>query len=79
MFPLRGNYLSPGQLNINEERRKKNELHILLVRRSAEKDEEGFKAVEEAFEDMKKRDCMIIDEWTLKILPVSFNFNISET
>jgi hypothetical protein len=24
LFPLRGNYLSPGQLNINEERRKKN-------------------------------------------------------
>jgi hypothetical protein len=24
LLPLRGNYLSPGQLNINEERRKRN-------------------------------------------------------
>jgi hypothetical protein len=69
LFPLRGNYLSPGQLNINEERRKKNELHILRVRKSAEKDEEGFK-------DMTTRNCMIIN--AMNVSPESFNFNISE-
>ena len=76
LFPLRGNYLSPGLLNINEERRKKNELHILLVRKSAEKDDEGFNSVEETSEDMTTRNCMVIN--AMNVSPESFNFNISE-
>ena len=63
LFPLRGNYLSPGQLNINEERRKKNG-YTFCLDENQRKRREGFKSVEEAFKGMKKRNCMIIMQWT---------------
>jgi hypothetical protein len=61
LFPLRGNYLSPGQLNINEERRKKNGYMFCLEENQRKRTREGFESVEEAFKDMTTRNCMIIN------------------
>jgi hypothetical protein len=61
LFPLRGNYLSPGQLNINEERRKKNGYIFCLEEDQRKRTREGFKSAEETFKDMTTRNCMIIN------------------
>jgi hypothetical protein len=61
LFPLRGNYLSPGRLNINEERRKKNGYTFCWQENQRRRTREGFKSVEEAFKDMTTRNCMIIN------------------
>jgi hypothetical protein len=82
LFPLRGNYLSPGQLNINKERRKKNGCIFCLEENQRKRTREGFKSAEQTFKDMKKRNCMIIImQWTSKGLTISVIqfFNISET
>jgi hypothetical protein len=76
LFPLRGNYLSPGRLNINEERRKKNGYTFCWEENQRKRTREGLTSVEEAFENMKKRDCMIIN--AMNVSPESFNFNISD-
>jgi len=55
LFPLRGNDLSPGRLNINEERRKKNGYTFCWEEDQRKRTREGFKPVEEAFEDMNTR------------------------
>jgi hypothetical protein len=61
LFHLRGNYLSPGRLNINEERRKKNGYTFCWQENQRRRTREGFKSVEEAFKDMTTRNCMIIN------------------
>jgi hypothetical protein len=75
LFPLRGNYLSPGQLNINEERRKKNGCTFCWEENQRKRTREGFKPAEEAFRNMKTRNCMISD--AMNVSPASLNFNIS--
>jgi hypothetical protein len=73
---LRDNYLSPGQLNINEERRKKNGYIFCLEEDQRKRTREGLASVEEAFKDMTTRNCMIIN--AMNVSPESFNFNISD-
>jgi uncharacterized protein YllA (UPF0747 family) len=76
LFPLRGNYLSPGQLNINEERRKRNG-NIFCW------EEDQRKRMKKVSSQLKKpsghgyTNCMIIN--AMNVSPESFNFNISET